>query len=858
MINVSPSTPNPTHHISLTDPTGVRIGLNVVNSRGDHDPSAITHAPTDRMALKTTSGNSQYSDMQWPWTPIAQEDWSEGRASEDFDKAVARYMDSKRANTIFGPIYLGPQETYTSGYRSANYSLPGSVSWIAMLDEGARKYLAVRFHASASYTAAVIALHIRRRGTPTTALTVELCADAAGNPGTVLQTATATTSTITDTVAEFHYISITAQALTGGVPYWVKVYAAGTTDDHWEVGVKAEAGTTKESSDDSSWGTSSVDLYYRVTAVDVAYTPRLFQYKNAMYCLLNPSSGAPSLYLNGDRGVADANTGELTLLKDATKAWTTDQWVGCVVYIRGGTGSNEPVPYRTITGNGATSLTVDTAWTITHDTTTDYVIIGANTWQLLASTGLTVPVTDVIVVNDIVYFAQGESVNIRRMQFNGSTGVHDYADDGTNKATHMTTVRDATAGLEVWRANNSANPTISKAPVVAWGTNLTFAATADTFKDDLGRITGLIEYGAEKQLWIFREGGVFYLDGGKAYEIPLMELHAMQAYTNGRARMVHNVYLYFNLGYGLERYYNSSLDDVGPNRDEGLPDGRQGVVSCLVAYPGRFFAGIDAGTGISSVLCYNEAGWHEVYRAPTAGQRVLAMAFQVTPGTMADRMWIVVGQDIIWLPFPSGTIYPYRDSAYRYTHEASVVSGWMYAGLVDVPKIFSRLRLFAENLIEDITQIEADYQLDNDTEWTPLASAFDFETDEVPLEEESGARGKRLRLRLRLMTSDNTETPRIKSCVVDAVSRDKPQYSTVFSFRAKDAEMNLNMELDEVRQAAAVRDQLLEWAENGTPLRMNCIYDILDDQLVFISAPTFSPIAQNSEEYIGRLEAIQL
>jgi hypothetical protein len=102
-------------------------------------------------------------------------------------------------------------------------------------------------------------------------------------------------------------------------------------------------------------------------------------------------------------------------------------------------------------------------------------------------------------------------------------------------------------------------------------------------------------------------------------------------YTNGKARMVHNVYLYFNLGYGLERYYNSSLDDVGPNRDEGLPDGRQGVVSCMVAYPGRFFAGIDADAGISSVLCHNGTGWHEVYRAPTAGQRITAMAFQVSP-----------------------------------------------------------------------------------------------------------------------------------------------------------------------------------------------------------------------------------
>jgi hypothetical protein len=41
----------------------------------------------------------------------------------------------------------------------------------------------------------------------------------------------------------------------------------------------------------------------------------------------------------------------------------------------------------------------------------------------------------------------------------------------------------------------------------------------------------------------------------------------MMSDYNGSAATIHNVFLYFSLGSGLERYYESALDDVGMNNN---------------------------------------------------------------------------------------------------------------------------------------------------------------------------------------------------------------------------------------------------------------------------------------------------
>ena len=860
---VEPGLAAPTHHMSLSDGENT-VGFICVDSAGNANPFSISSSPVPRTAMKTTTGNQKYSDFETPWTPLAQEDFTGGRGNRDFDKDVTRFQDGRSANTMFGKIFAAPQPQYTWGYRSDVRNLPGSVTWVS-IGSGARKYVAARIVSAATITAAAVSIHVRRRGTPTAPITLELRSDTAGSPGAVITSATTTTTDITDTLSEFFREGITPQVLTSGVTYWLVVYStAGDSDNYWQVGVKNASGSSKESTNGSTWGSSAIDLYYRITNAKTGFMYKFFQYKRCQYMLQQGNSGAPKLYINGDRGSADANTGQLTKLIDATKAWTTNSKVNSVVVLINGTGSNEKQPWRIITANDGTSLTLSMPWTITHDTTTDYIIVSTNTWTEITGHGLTAPVTDVLINNDIIYFAQGDYVNIKRARFynNAGTWTAEYADDGTNKAQFIVTVRDSTAGVQIWRGQNmdaASKISVSMAAVTAWGTNLTFGTTF-TFTDPWGKINRLIEYGdTTKQLWVMREGSVFTVNGTKIDELSIMEIHTAMEYTNGIAAMVHNVYLYFNIGRGLERYYNSQLDDIGPNRDDGLPTIKQGVITTLLPYPGRFFAGIDAGaTGISSIQAYNLTGWHDYYQAPMAGDTITDMDFQTIPGVSADRLWVAVGDDIIWLPMPSNTMDPTKDTQSLFNHEASLTTGYMAAGMVDIWKFTHSLKLVVDNLVPGHVEVEADYQVDQDTAWTPIPYTF----DESPMAEQNlmptlGVNNKQIAMRFRLQSDDCTKTAVIKTFVLETISRVPVKDSFSFNVRIEENDDDLNGERDDTSYQAKV-DFLKTWAANLVPLTQRCIMSEFDNKTVFIDPPPKSPRAETTQRYIARLTATEV
>lgn len=855
-----------THHVSLSA-GGKTIGLIACNSAGDADGKAIVRSPMNRTAMKTTTGNQKYSDYEPPWTPIAQEDWSGGRGSDDFDKDTTRYRDGFRANTLYSKIIHGPQEQYCTGLRSEVTSMPGNVTWWSLIS-GAGKYLANRF-SPGTFTGAQLWLLVRRRGTPTAVLTVNICADDSGSPGAASKTMTISTTDITDTLSEWWVLTIPSNiSLSSGTNYWIEVYStAGDDKNHWEVGCNPTRVYGKQSADGTTWESSTVDMYYRVLDASSNVSARFFQYKRAFYMVRSIASAASTLWINGDRGTADANTGALTTLIDATKSWTTDEWKNCYVILTAGVGSNETQTWRKITGNTATTLTVDSTWEITHSTTTEYVIVGSNKWTEITGTGITARVTDVLTVNDLIYFAQGDSVLIRSGRFytTGGNWTAAYRDEGvaTNMATFLKTVRDPDNGtVYIWRANNiDANGfvSVSKSAVVNYASDLSFG-TAVTFKDNYGKITGLEEYGdTSKYLWVFREGTIYAIVTDKADEIPLREIRALESSSNGIAHTIHNAYLYVNLGGGLEQYYNRQLSDVGTNRDEGLPEGRKGTVTDLLGYPGRLFEAIDAGTtGYSQIHGWNTTGWCEMYRAPK-GKRIGCIAFQAIPDVGLDRMWIQQGNDIVWLPFPSATLDPSKDPNYLYTHEIAVESGWIMAGLPDVFKLYNAFKLFAEQLEEDTVWVEVDYKKDQDDDWTPIDEVFEESPlSEYDLDPDDSVIGKRLCYRIRSYTADATKTSVIKGTVVETISRIPIKHSLSLTYRLNEESANLLGENDNQGTPDDIQATLDEWAQNLTRVKVRCYKEIFDDKRVFLDAMPVSVTGEHSENYSGKLTLIEV
>lgn len=865
-IRVSPTESRPTHHIAVKSRNGKEVGMILCKDDGtpvDNLANVFVKNPVDTTAQKQTSGNSSYESFEYPYSPIVQDDLSGGRANLDFERDSTKFYDSSRARTgRSNKAYAGPQETYAKGARSLVQNMPGSVTWHKLI--GSQRYLYRRFLADSNFTAGLVWLLARRKGAPSD-LTLAIYSDNAGAVNAELDSVTVPYTRLPDVLMEWLNETI-SQSLSNGTYYWLVVSAADTDseDKHWLIGTKNASGSTYYSETFDTTPTAlSRDLYFRCTDANSTKTCIPYTYKEQQYFVISSSSGAPKLYMAGDRGTADSNAGQLDRLIDATKSWTVDEHIGKAVKIIDGTGATEAQAWRTVTANGSNYLVVDSNYTITHDTTTEYVLYGDKLTEITGH-GLTAPVTDVLVTTQgIILFAMGDSVNIRRMKEETSAGVWtaSYADDGTNKATFLEYKPQA---QKIVKANNrdaSNDTSVAFADPVAWATaSHTFSVTPTKVDSKYIRITGMIVYPDEngtEAVWVFKEDLPYIVPGtGNPYPLNLEEMRAMRSEKNGRNPIAHNVYLYFPIGYGLERYYSGQIDDVGPNKNEGLPAGRRGAINYMVGYPGKFYINIDAGaTGYSSIL--ESTGWHEIYRAPY-GQRIQSAAFQVIPGDAPDRLWIYQGNDLIYLPFPSDTVNELDDENYAFTPEFSVTLSRMHAGLFDVMKLVRKLKLQTENLEIDeatgqpVCWFEIDYRVNEDTEWITLDTNFTISpTQEVDFIKQYGLAGKRLQFRLRGYTTDSSKTPVFLAIIVNAVLRTDVKYMYgPFLVRAMDNEPTLDPDLTDDMDAKTKLENIENFADasSDSMLLIQSISTLLNGKMVFMNTPQTRQITLSKDE----------
>ena len=127
-VEVSPEINVSTHHISLTDGKNW-LGLICCDSKGAADPFNLSASPNQRSSLRTKSGTTKYEDLEEPWSATAQDDWSGGRALEDYEEDTTRFFDSRRCQTAFTQIYNAPLDYYAAGLKDSMTNWPGSVKW---------------------------------------------------------------------------------------------------------------------------------------------------------------------------------------------------------------------------------------------------------------------------------------------------------------------------------------------------------------------------------------------------------------------------------------------------------------------------------------------------------------------------------------------------------------------------------------------------------------------------------------------------------------------------------------------------------------------------------------------------------
>jgi len=377
------------------------------------------------------------------------------------------------------------------------------------------------------------------------------------------------------------------------------------------------------------------------------------------------------------------------------------------------------------------------------------------------------------------------------------------------------------------------------------------------------RITNIVPYSTPVIPYIMKEDSFGSISDNIYQEIPLAELKAVRAEDNGKTAMHYGVYLYFNLEGGrIERYYDQRIDDVGFNRDEGMPRERQGEVSKLVPYPGRFYAACNAGyAGYSTVMCNNGMGWHEIYRSGTAGFRITDIYIQPIPGNeYADRLWVSVGGYLIALPIAITPLQQYQYNYFGLTaaEPGYVETSWVDFELKDVNKYFHSIAIFSDYTGDIRSHQEYDikvwFKVDDEKTWTYVGNTQAYANKELELRYPNSpttahnVSGKKIKFKIAMKPNQIYETPRLKAIVINGVLRMpvKQSWNATFllepmSDLRKKTVTNKTL-VTPTYPAAAPYDvklyqRLQSWANSkthATPLLMRTNDEVSDNHYVFI------------------------
>jgi len=884
-----------THHIVLDD--GVtKIGLIACDGAGQPTFSGWRRTPLTRTSVKTSSGVQKYSDLEPPYHTVAQDNWEGGRGQEDSFDDDSRFYDSQQVWTqTKGQVILAPRQTASIlpfGVSSDMVHVPNPGEDIESLilrgPEGMwpqvetikpAGFWAQKFFTPAQATLVkAVRLQMRRHANMSSDVIVEIYADGGGTPPSkpgTLVTGASVTVPATSIPTSYEWVTVYISAnLAASTPYWISVRCQPPGSSWLAVGCGLSAPPTGSDVPghiayrqiNGSWVVpfeTLYDIFYQVLVTGNLQVTKFCEYKGALYAATSPADGsAGQLLINGDRGVAGVSTA--TTLVDATKkdSWTAGKWNGCTVKLTGGKGKGQ---YRTIVdteivGSPPTSarLVVAPKWDTIPDTTTEYVIVGSSHWSVVTTTAgvplttaISMPITDMVAAGEYIFIAQGNDDSVVRYRCDRSgTSFRSLCGDvrdsrpGTLLASHWT-------GKET-RVYLIGDPNKDGTWELRW-CNDVGPQTAWDFSHGLRKLvaepTAMVVY--NNALYIFTAETVYTLVGDALAKVDI-NYGSMQDENNGRRATVFNSFLFFPLGYGLQRTSGSTIDDVGPDRDSGIPAGRQGYIADMAATVDSLYCAIDAGWGTdtSSVMCYNSFGWHELCRAVEPGERIRAVYYQVIPGG-PNLLWHSEGSQILSCPMPSKTNNPYKDPKMSYASTGYLITSWIDIGMANTKKFFHELKVNCETpdssrgMVGD-TGILCYYQTDRDGDsspWklipaSPQYDQIDYHTNTsglvtMRITADDSLAGNRIRFKFVLTSTAAWATPRIKAWSLETLSRIDPKYSYSTLVKVVDNVECLDHTTDP-NTAAAIMAQLDAWAMSDTPLLMTSVDENATGLKVFV------------------------
>src|SRR3990167_807436 len=163
---------NEDFHASLTD--GVdELGIKFCDLQGNINSRYLKVQPYPRTALKTSSGQSKYADLEPPYMSIAQDNWLGGAMNADYEADTSKYFESRGVSVLGSGLINGPELLWGTGEirnitaecAVKDWPTSSAYTYRRRVLYGSTLYWADSFVAQVT-TAAIVNIYLRRVGTP--------------------------------------------------------------------------------------------------------------------------------------------------------------------------------------------------------------------------------------------------------------------------------------------------------------------------------------------------------------------------------------------------------------------------------------------------------------------------------------------------------------------------------------------------------------------------------------------------------------------------------------------------------------------------------------------------------------------
>lgn len=473
--------------------------------------------------------------------------------------------------------------------------------------------------------------------------------------------------------------------------------------------------------------------------------------------------------------------------------------------------------------------------------------------SMSASTRATSSTTDFMVISRNKESANTATTNL----------TYIYSSNGTTFAASVS-ANSAAVQFTIFKERlvfDSSNSSVILRPDPTVTTNEIIVSTVGSNLDPINNICLLGEV-----LVVLKSTGAYGISldaAGTAYICkPILDYSWAKHVDNGKAAVVWNGSLYFNIGTSVYQFSGTTMRPVGPDlgaTEIGTLEAREGVVGLRQSdytyrglpedKRGPFIGFTSSGNWIwgtmksasndGLIFAYGGQGWHQVSQTVVgeAGGKLWYFSPLTTTGTLSRPILFYRSGtgylSTLYLSPNTEDRYDYTSVDYETANVPRLTTSWFDAGLPEVPKDLLELHLLLDlprgattadppNSGGSAVGITVEYEVDYSGTWVAVAGTqFGVTPIYFPdnILNSSGLRAKAIRFRFSWINNAG-QAPRMRGYFIRFISRPPSRYGWRISLRAEANTERPNNLLD-TRSAKEILQRLTQLRASYGPIRFD-------------------------------------